>query len=697
MNIKRNIRLIIMTIMLGPAVGGAVSFAEDGYEFWLRYHRISDQGLLKECRELCREIVITESSPILNSARDELSRGLAGLLGQEPAGSGSVRQAGSIVVGSLQKSKVIRDVISLEDAKQLNSDGFLIRSVNIEGKPCTIITGKTDRAALYGVFGFLRLLQTHQSIRNLDIKEVPANPLRIAYHWDNMDGTVSRGYAGGSIVKWDKLPEFDPRYRDYARMLASVGINGCIIGKDNTAEDILKLAGLASVLRQYGVRIYTHTSFDYPVRLGGLETYDPLDPAVQAWWIKKANDIYEQIPDFGGFKMKADSEGTPGPRDYERSHAQGANVIARALEPYGGLVLWRAFVYGKSLKYMGIKDRARQACDFFKPFDGQFADNAILQIKNGPMDFQVREPVSPLFGAMPKTDQILELQVTQEYTGHSTHLCYLVPQWKEILDFDTYAKGKESTVKRIVSGSLFEYKYSGISGVINIGDDRNWTGHHLAQANTYGFGRLAWNPDLSAEQITDEWVRMTFGHDPMVVKTISKMLLDSWRIYENYTSPLGVGFMCETGPHYNPDPKGRQKKYHHGDNLGVGYDRTQATGSGYTAQYHPPVAKMYESLGTCPEELLLFFHHVPYTHRLKSGKTVIQHIYDSHFDGVEQARGLRKAWKTLKGKIDNERYEHVLARLEAQLEHARLWCDSINKYFFDLSGIPDEKDRLVLK
>jgi alpha-glucuronidase len=392
-------------------------------------------------------------------------------------------------------------------------------------------------------------------------------------------------------------------------------------------------------------------------------------------------EIYSEIPDFGGFLVKADSEGEPGPLIYGRTHADGANMLAAALEPCGGILIWRAFVYGKDQNLS--PDRACQAYEVFKPLDGLFAENALVQIKNGPIDFQVREPVSPLFGSMPETNQMLEIQITQEYTGQDKHVCFLVPQWKEILDFDTYASGVNSTVSRIVDGSLFGYRYSGVAGVSNIGDDTNWTGHLLAQANLYGFGRLVWNPDLSTEDITREWILQTFGDNKKVFSTLQEMLLSSWITYENYTSPLGVGFMCDGG-HFLPDPA-RRVSYHNADKDGVGYDRTGKTGSNYTGQYFEPVRSMYESLNDCPDELLLFFHHVPYTYRLKSGSTVIQHIYNSHNEGVAQVRNYVEKWESLKNLIDDERYEHILLRLRGQVVYAEEWKNSINNYFQKLS------------
>jgi alpha-glucuronidase len=483
-------------------------------------------------------------------------------------------------------------------------------------------------------------------------------------------------------------------------MLASVGINGIVLNNVNTNKGRLKgwellgpphlakVSALAGVFRRYGISVYLSVNFASPMLMGELATADPLDDNVQKWWREKAKEIYQEIPDFGGFLVKADSEGQPGPMNYGRTHSDGANMLAAALKPFGGMVIWRAFVYGKQFN----PDRAVQAYDIFRPLDGSFSANVILQIKNGPLDFQVREAVSPLFGALPKTNTMLELQVTQEYTGQATHIVYLVPQWREILGFDTYAKGRGSTVAEVVGGRLFDRLDSGIAGVMNVGSDGNWTGLLLAQANTFGYGRLAWNPKLTADAITDEWVRMTFGSNPDVVSTISKMLLNSWKTYEDYTSPLGAGYFSARD-HFNPDPEGRQS-YHHADAHGVGYDRTVATGSKFTAQYQPAVRDRYESLATCPDELLLWFHHLPYTSRLRSGKTVIQHIYDSHFDGVETVKGWVHEWQRLRGHIDSERYEQVLRQLEAQRIDATRWRDAINLYFYRLSGISDVNGRI---
>jgi alpha-glucuronidase len=457
---------------------------------------------------------------------------------------------------------------------------------------------------------------------------------------------------------------------------------------------------LASIFRPYGIKLLLSINYASPMEIGGLPTADPLDPQVRDWWRQRVEVIYGRIPDFGGFLVKADSEYRPGPFTYQRNHAEGANMLAEALAPYGGVVIWRCFVYNCQQDWRDrTTDRARAAYDHFQPLDGAFASNVILQIKNGPMDFQVREPVSPLFGAMSATNQLLELQITQEYTGQQIDLCYLAPQWKEVLDFDTYARGKGSSVKRIVDGSLFQRPYAGIAGVANVGDDPNWTGHPLAQANLFAFGRLCWNPDLTAEEITEEWVKATFGSDPEVSTTLSRMLLSSWRIYENYTAPLGIGWMVNPGFHYGPNVDGYEYSqwgtYHRADWQGIGVDRTMASGTGYTGQYFPENARRYEDVATCPDELILFFHHLPYTHQLKDGKTIIQHIYDTHFEGVEQVKELIQNWGRLKGKVDEERFRQVEERLNKQLVAAEEWRDVINTYFYRKTGIPDQHRRTI--
>jgi alpha-glucuronidase len=667
--------------------------AEDGYDAWLRYRPIEDAQRLEEYRAVASAVVIEEPSAVLQSAAAELRRGIEGMLQRQLPEARTVSRDGAIVLVSGDSPRA-QEILG----EQTANDAYAIRSAELDGHQATIIAGTSDRAVIYGVFAFLRQMQLHEPMRNLDVRSTAGIPLRLVNHWDNIDGSVERGYAGRSIFRWDDLPELDPRYEDYARLLASIGIQGISVNNVNvgrrgdnililTSEYIEKAAALADVFRNYGIQLYLSAGFDSPRTIGGMDTADPLDPAVRQWWKEKADEIYDTIPDFGGFVVKADSEGQPGPYVYDRDHVDGANMLAEALAPHGGIVLWRTFVYTPG------GDRARMASENFEPLDGRFAENVLVQIKNGPIDFQVREPVHPLFGKLPRTNSMMEFQITQEYTGHDIHLCYLVPMWKQILDFDTHADGEGSTVRTILDGSLHGYAHSGITAVPNPGQDPTWMGHHLHMANFYGYGRLAWDPDLSPEQIAEEWVRLTFGHDREVVETIVSMLMDSWEIYENYTSPLGLGVMHDAPTHLYPHPEIRFR-YHRATSRGVGWDRTQATGSGYTSLYHSPVAEMYENTETCPDELLLFFHHVPYTHRLHSGKTVIQHIYDTHIDGVAQVQDLRDRWMSIEGRIDDERHHHVLNKLDQQIHHAIMWRDRINLFFFELSGIPDERDRV---
>ncbi len=695
---------IIVTVLILSIIHVDFLSAENGYKAWLRYQKLEDAALLAEYSKYCRTIFPTGESDIINSSINELKTGLECMLGFEPQIVSQKMQSG-IIIGTTDH---LPDGINIEEGKygSISQEGFIIVST---GKNI-IITGKSDIGLLYGTFHLLRLIRMKEPISNFNLCEDPKIKLRLLNHWDNPGkisegrSSVERGYAGESIFNWEELPKIDNRYVDYARMLASVGLNGTVVNNVNTAgkglegwkiltpEYLPKLKALVTVFRGYGIKLYISVNFFSPVLISELHDADPLNPEVQDWWKNKVAEIYSEIPDFGGFLIKADSEGQPGPIKYGRNHAEGANLLANALKPYGGLLIWRAFVYGKDLKLN--QDRAFQAYEIFQPLDGQFADNALVQIKNGPIDFQVREPVSPLFGAMPETNQFLELQITQEYTGQDKHICYLVPQWKEIFNFDTHAQGPNSTLTKIIDGSLFRYKYSGVAGVANIGSDLNWTGHHMAQANFYGYGRLAWNPDLSSEQITREWIVQTFGHLEKVVSVISEILLTSWKTYENYTSPLGVGVICGGGRgsdgHFYPAPANRVA-FHKADKQGVGYDRTMVTGSGYTGQYFEPVHTMYEDLHICPDELLLFFHHVPYSHVLQSGKTVIQHIYDSHHEGVQQVKNYQEQWESLKGLIDDERYEHVLNKLRQQVGLAEEWRDSISTYFYRLSDIEDKQ------
>ncbi|WDH99671.1 alpha-glucuronidase family glycosyl hydrolase [Paenibacillus urinalis] len=676
---------------------------------WLRYEsKASWQGSFEISKIGCRE-----RSQITESAIRELQYGISEMFGVLPEvlDSTDTLTTGCIRLAVVHE-ELPQELGAAPWAQELNKEGYVLKSFsdNSAAINSLYVVGKTDKGLLYGTFHLLRLLQMGENLSELHIIENPKNQLRMMNHWDNMDGSIERGYAGRSIFFKDhQFVTDDARIRDYARLMASIGINGIAINNVNvhevetrliTPEFLPDVAKVAGIFRAYGIKTFLSANYASPIQLAGITTADPLDEKVAAWWKDKAQEIYSYIPDFGGFVVKADSEGRPGPFTYNRTHADGSNMLAEALEPFGGIVIWRCFVYNCLQDWRDRKtDRARAAYDHFKPLDGQFKDNEILQIKNGPMDFQVREGVSPLLGAMPHTNQILEFQITQEYTGQQRHLCYLIPQWKEIFDFDTYAKGAGSEIKKVASGELYPYKYSGITAVINVGDDHNWTGHTLAQANLYGYGRLTWNPDLAEEQITSEWIKQTFGSNPAVLEAVSTMLQDSWPIYESYTSPLGVGWMVNPEHHYGPNVDGyeysRWGTYHFADCHGIGVNRTVKNGTGYTAQYFPENAERYESLETCPDELLLFFHHVPYTHVLKSGKTVIQHIYDTHFDGVEGVETLIRRWSKLEGQIDSERYQGIMERLEGQLAHSKEWRDIINTYFYRKSGISDELERTI--
>jgi alpha-glucuronidase len=573
-----------------------------------------------------------------------------------------------------------------------------------------VVAGAGERGVLYGAFALLRqmALSGVQAFPVKTERQEPAAPLRWVNEWDNLDGTIERGYAGRSIFFENNNVATDlTRVSEYGRLLASIGINGIDVSNVNansrilTPEFVPQLVRLAHALRPWGVRLAVSIDFSSPQKIGGLDTFDPRDARVAAFWKAAVDRIYAQIPDFGGFVLKADSEGRLGPSAYGRTHADAANVIARPLASHGGVIFYRGFVYNNKMDWRDLKnDRARAAVDNFKALDGAFEANVILQIKHGPIDFQVREPASPLFGTLHRTNQAIELQVTQEYLGQQRHIVYLAPMWKEVLDFDLQADGKPGTpVKDLVAGKTFKRPLGGFIGVSNVGRDRNWLGHHLAMANLYAFGRLAWHPDVTAAVIAEEWTRLTFGGDEKVVSTITGILRDSWPAYENYSGNLGIGTLTDIlGVHFGPGVESSERngwgQWHRSDDMGTGMDRTIATGTGYIAQYSAPVAAIYESLQTCPDELLLFMHHVPYRHRLHSGETVIQHIYDRHYLGAEQAAGFVTRWRTLSGLVDAERFAEVLDRLEFQAGHAIVWRDAVNNWFQRTSGIPDERGRV---
>ncbi len=677
--------------------------AETGAETWLRYSPLSQQAA-KNYKHLPEKIVPLGDSLILKTAQKELTRDAARMLGRTFSPSSEVN-GNAIVLGTLDRVREIAPKLAAPQA--LGPDGYWITTARVHGSECLIIAGSTDRGVLYGAFALLSKVARGKSLAKINEVQQPYAPVRWVNQWDNLDGHIERGYGGSSIFFANgKVRDDLTRAGQYARILASIGINGCTINNVNAAPGVLEddfiaqVRRIADVFRPWGVRLSMSVDLSSPKVMGGLDTFDPLDPRVADWWRKKVDEIYRQIPDFGGFVVKADSEGRLGPSTYGRSPADAANVIARALKPHGGVVFYRAFVYNHHLDWHDLKnDRAKAAYDNFHPLDGAFDDNVIIQIKNGPIDFQVREPASPLFAGLHRTNEAIELQITQEYTGQQRQLCFLVPMWKEVLDFDMRIDGKSTAVKDLVSGRVFHRPVAGFAGVANVGMDANWLGSPLAMANLYGFGRLAWDPNLTSETIVDEWTRLTFGSDPLVVKTIDHLQLSSWHVYENYTGPLGAGTLTTiTGNHYDPGPESSEEngwgQWHRADHQGIGMDRTVATGTGYIGQYPPDVQKIYESLANCPDNLLLFFHHMPYTYVLHSGKTVIQHVYDSHYDGAEQARDFITQWKTVEGHIDDERYRDIIPRFEYQASEAVVWRDAICNWIYRLSNIPDQKGRV---
>lgn len=599
--------------------------------------------------------------------------------------------------------------------ESLGEEGFyLARTEGTDGEWTYRVKASGYKGLLYGVFHLLGLLRQGKGGDVSQIVKRPSNPLRMMNHWDNMDGSIERGYSGRSFFFENNEMIIDERTGLYARAMASVGINGVVINNVNVKDAATylispsyyeKVRALSELFAGYGISLFLSVNYAMPLECG-VDTADPLDNKVQDWWADKCREIYENVPLLGGFLVKADSEGRPGPFTYGRNQADGANMLAKAIAPYGGLIIWRCFVYNCQQDWRDRKtDRARAGYDYFKGLDGSFADNVILQIKNGPMDFQVREPVSPLFGGLEKTNQMLEVQIAQEYTGQQVHVCYLIPWFKEILAFQTGLK--DADVSDLVSGRTFGRINCGMSAVCNTGNDYNWTGHDLAGANLYGFGRLAFDTTLSAEEIATEWIRLFYigqigkaGYEEKngakVEETVLSILMRSWPVYESYTSPLGIGWMVVPHYHYGPDVDGyeysRWGTYHRADLHGIGVDRT-TKGTGFTTQYNEPNASMYEKPETTPEELLLFFHHMPYTYRLQSGKTIIQHIYDTHFEGAEAAEEMLKDWKTLEGLIPESKYERGLARLTEQARHSKEWRDVINSYFWRKSGIPDEHGR----
>ncbi len=667
--------------------------AEDGSRLWLRYEPLP-KTLAEQYTKVIATCILTNDSEIERVAVQEFTSAFSLMTGKD-IGISKEKVNASLVLSVDKKDKKVR------------ANTYRIESISEKGKSMTVITAKDDAGLLYGVFHLLRLMQTQQDIQHLNIAESPSYERRILNHWDNLNGSIERGYAGRSLWNWEELPgTLSPRYKEYARANASIGINGTVVNNVNanptflTPEYLEKVATLADIFRPYGITVYLSINFSSPAILGKLPTSDPLDPDVKKWWKNKVKEIYTLIPDFGGFLVKANSEGQPGPQDFGRTHVDGANMLAEVLEPYKGIIMWRAFVYSPS-----SDDRAKQAYLEFMPFDGKFKKNVIVQVKNGPIDFQPREPITPLFGAMQKTPLMIEFQITQEYLGHSKQMAYLAPLFKECLDTDTYAKGAGSTVAKATDGTLFPQTYTAIAGVANTGNDTNWCGHHFAQSNWYAYGRLAWNYNLSSETIAEEWLKMTFSNNSDFVIPVQSMMMDSREAVVNYMTPLGLHHIMATGHHYGPEPwaftpRARadwQPPYYHNANAeGIGFDRT-TKGSDAVAQYFPPLKNLYNDINTCPENLILWFHHVSWDYKMKNGRSLWDELCYKYDTGVNQARDFQKIWDRIEKFIDEERFLAVQYALKIQTKDAIWWKDGCLLYFqtFSKKPIPYELERPI--
>ena len=676
-----------MTV-LAIFVATTVVKAEDGSRLWLRFDK------KKVDAETFSSVVGNANS----TAVKEFRKAWAEMSGSEL--SMARKHSKNSLVFALAGDAVVRQLGLQNELKTLGNDGYIIRKVNVRGVDFTVVAANTAAGNMYGAFHLIRLLQTNTLSATVNIVEKPTYDLRILNHWDNLDGTVERGYAGYSLWKWNELPaKLSPRYEAYARANASIGINATVLNNVNATPEILtpayieKIKALAAVFRPFNIKVFISINFASPRQLGNLPDSDPLRPEVQKWWKDKVNEIYKQIPDFGGFLVKANSEGLPGPMDYGRTHVDGANMIADALKPHNGLVMWRAFVYEPG------DDRAKLAYKEFIDFDGKFRDNVIIQVKNGPVDFQPREPFSPLFGAMKKTPLMPELQITQEYLGFSNHLVFLAPMWEEVLKADTYAHGKGSTVAKVTDGTFVKAKTTAIAGVANIGEDTNWTGHHFAQSNWYAFGRQAWNHNITSAQIADEWIAMTFdfkNDKNNATLEVKNMMLTSHETCVDYMMPLGLHHIFAWDHHYGPEPwcdiPGARpdwlpRYYHNASKEGLGFDRT-TKGSNAVSQYFPPLNDIYNNIETCPEMYLLWFHHVPWTHKMKNGRTLWDELCYRYDGGVQQVRAYQKVWDKLESQIDPQRFRHVQSRLRTQSRDAVWWKDAILLYFQTYSGMP---------
>lgn len=679
----------------------SMSFAmSNGYGLWLNYSKISDESMLKTYQNQLQSVLVEEGGETMGAIKKELKMGLGGLLGTEVRFKPFQASENQLIISKYAGlPRVFKEDINIDN---LRGEGYMIKHVEKGGRSYVLVTGKEDIGLLYGTFHFLRMLKMHQPLASLNLEESPKVDIRMLNHWDNLDRTVERGYAGFSIWNWQTLPDYiDQRYIDYARANASIGVNGTALTNVNanalilTPQYLEKVKALAQVFRPYGVKVYLTARFSAPMEIGGLKTADPLDPQVIQWWKDKAAEIYKSIPDFGGFLVKANSEGQPGPQNYGRTHLDGAKMMADALAPYQGTVIWRAFVYSEH----DADDRAKQAYSEFVPDDGKYPDNVLIQVKNGPIDFQPREPFHPMFGAMPNTPLMMEFQITKEYLGFATHLVYMPKLFEEVLESDTYQKGEGSTVAKVVDGTLSNKRLTGMAGVSNIGTDANWTGHPFGQADWYGFGRLAWNPSMSSEKIADEWLRCTFSNDKDFLKPVKQMLLESREAVVNYMNPLGLHHLFDTSHHYGPGPwvdnlsrpEWNPVYYHKADEEGIGFDRTK-TGSDALSQYAPELEEKFGNLETCPEEYLLWFHHLPWDYQLKNGRTLWDGLGIKYQEGVDQVREMITTWETMKPYVDEYRFNQVSMLLGIQLKEAKWWRDACMLYFQTFSKMDFPKE-----
>ncbi len=673
------------------------SFGKDGYELWLDYSPVENAEMKAQIDPLFSGIFFFGESPTYDVIRTELEIAGQKMLGKSPVYSPDRLSSASLWLGTREQLSQVLSLDQQVKIKNLGEDGFWIGKIEVNGKSYLSIVGNRPVGVLYGAFHWLKSIQTGAFNQNTEITDSPKVKLRMLNHWDNLDRTVERGYAGFSIWDWHKLPGYiDPRYIDYARANASIGINAVSLTNVNanalilTTDFMKKAKVLADLFRPYGIKVFLTARFSAPIEIGKLKTADPLDPEVIEFWKKKTDEMYSFIPDFGGFVVKANSEGQPGPHEYKRNHAEGANVLADALAPHGGILIWRAFVYSHEVD----EDRHKQANLEFEPIDGKFRDNVIIQVKNGAIDFMPREPFHPLFGAVKQTNLGMEFQITQEYLGQATQLVYLAPMWEEVLKSKTYHPAPTSTVASIIDGTESGQKLTLMAGVSNIGTDRNWTGHLMAQSNWYAFGRQAWDHTLTSEQIADEWVKLTFGQKENTVSKIKEIMLESHEAAVNYMMPLGLHHIMGRSHHYGPGPwveGGRADwtalYYHRADSLGIGFDRT-STGSNALAQYAPELAQTWSDPNQIPEKYLLWFHHVSWNFELKSGKTLWEEIALHYDQGVKTARKMQSTWASMESEIDPERFHHVSQLLAIQVQEAEWWRNSCLLYFQTFSKQP---------